>query len=53
MWMQQYLACQDVTLRGVTVFNHATYNNDGIDLDSCRGAIVSDCKIDSDDDGIA
>jgi polygalacturonase len=52
MWMQQYLACEGVTLRGITVFNHSTYNNDGIDLDSCRGAIVSDCKIDSDDDGI-
>jgi polygalacturonase len=52
MWMQQYLACQRVTIRGITVVNHATYNDDGIDLDGCRDAVVSDCKIDSDDDGI-
>ena len=52
MWMQQYLACQRVTIRGIAVDNHATYNNDGIDLDGCRGAVISDCKIDSDDDGI-
>jgi len=52
MWMQQYLTCQRVTIRGITVVNHATYNDDGIDLDGCRGAVVSDCKIDSDDDGI-
>ncbi len=52
MWMQHYLACQRVTIRGISVDNHATYNDDGIDLDGCRDAVVSDCKIDSDDDGI-
>jgi polygalacturonase len=50
--MEQYLACQRVTIRGITVDNRVTYNDDGIDLDGCRDAVVSDCKIDSDDDGI-
>ena len=29
MWLQHYLACERVTIRGVTVFNFATRNNDG------------------------
>ena len=29
MWLQHYLACERVTVRGVTVFNFATRNNDG------------------------
>jgi polygalacturonase len=52
MWMQHYLACQRVRIHGITVNNHTTYNNDGLDLDGCRDVIVSDCRIDSDDDGI-
>ena len=28
MWLQHYLACDRVTIRGVTVFNFATRNND-------------------------
>jgi polygalacturonase len=52
MWMQQYLACRRVRIHGISVDNHATYNNDGLDLDGCRDAVVSDCRVDSDDDGI-
>ena len=52
MWMQHYLACDRVTVRGITVFNHVTHNNDGIDLDGCHDATVSDCCFDSDDDAI-
>ncbi|MBN2328037.1 MAG: glycoside hydrolase family 28 protein [Candidatus Omnitrophica bacterium] len=52
MWMQHYLACEDVTIRGVRVFNHVTYNNDGLDIDSCRNVRISDCAFDSDDDAL-
>ena len=54
MWMQEYLACDRVRIRGLTVFNHSpnVYNNDGLDIDGCRDVTVSDCVIDSDDDGI-
>ena len=52
MWMQHYLACDRVTLRGVRVYNHGGANNDGLDLDGCRNVAVSDCNFDSDDDAI-
>ncbi len=51
-WNQHYLACERVRLRGVRVWNHATYNVDGVDIDGCRDFVVSDCFFDSDDDAI-
>lgn len=50
-WMQNYLACEDVHLKGISVYNHCNYNNDGIDIDS-KNVLIEDCIIDSDDDGI-
>jgi len=52
MWMQHYLACEEVTVRGIRVVNHSTYNNDGIDIDSCRNVRIDDCSFDSDDDAL-
>ena len=52
MWMQHYLACERVTIRGITVWNHANKNNDMIDVDGCRDVVIADCIGDSDDDGI-
>ncbi len=52
MWMQHYLACEKIRIRGITVDNHVTYNNDGLDLDSCVDVVVSDCIISSDDDAL-
>ena len=52
MWMQHYLACDRVAIRGITVYNHATHNNDGVDIDGCRDVSISDCDFDSDDDAI-
>lgn len=51
-WMQHYLACDEVQIRGVKVFNRNNYNNDGLDLDGCRNVTVSDFISDSDDDGV-
>lgn len=51
-WMQHYLACENLQIRGVTAYNHCNKNNDGIDLDGCKNAVVTDCIVDSDDDGI-
>lgn len=50
-WMQDYLGCDGLKILGIRVLNHANWNNDGIDIDS-RNVTVSDCTIDSDDDGI-
>ena len=51
-WMQHYLACDHVRIYGITIFNRNHLNNDGLDLDGCHDVIVSNCFIDSDDDGI-
>lgn len=52
LWMQHYLDCDRVQLRGLSVWNHANHNNDMMDIDGCRQVTVSDCIGDTDDDGI-
>ncbi len=52
MWVQHYLACDDVRISGITVRSNVNHNNDGIDIDSCHRVIISDCNIDSGDDAI-
>lgn len=51
-WMQHYLACENLEIKGINVYNHCNYNNDGIDIDGCKDVVVSECMVDSDDDGI-
>ncbi len=50
-WLQHYFGCDRVKIKGITVFNHANHNNDGIDIDS-RNVTISDCIIESTDDAI-
>jgi polygalacturonase len=50
-WTQDYEQCDGVFIRGVKVYSHCNYNNDGLDIDS-RNVIVSDCYIDTDDDAL-
>jgi len=52
MWMQHYLACENVVISGISVFNHCNKNNDMIDIDGCRNVVIRDCKGDTDDDGL-
>jgi len=52
MWVQHYLACDDVRISGVTVRSVVNANNDGINIDSCERVIISDCNIRSGDDAI-
>ncbi len=51
-WVQRYFECEDLAIRGISVFAHANYNNDGLDIDGCKRVIISDCKIDSSDDAL-
>lgn len=51
-WMQHYLACDKVYLKGLKIINRSNYNNDAIDLDGCHDVVVSDIISDTDDDGI-
>jgi len=52
MWVQHYLACDDVRITGITVRSLVNHNNDGIDIDSCSRVVISDCNIESGDDAI-
>ena len=52
MWMQQYLACENLFIKGIKVYNHANKNNDMIDIDGCRNVVMSDCIGDTDDDAL-
>jgi polygalacturonase len=52
MWVQHYLACDNVALRGLTVHSLVNQNNDGIDIDCCDRVRISDCDIRSGDDAI-
>lgn len=52
MWVQHFLACDDVRISGITVKSHVNHNNDGIDIDSCHRVVISGCNIDSGDDAI-
>jgi len=51
-WMQRYHNCQGVRISNLRIYNHSNKNNDGLDIDSSRDVIVSDCIIDSTDDAI-
>jgi len=50
-WVQYYNKCENVVLRGLNIYSHSNFNNDGIDIDS-RNVVISDCIIDVDDDAI-
>ncbi|MEK7707244.1 MAG: glycosyl hydrolase family 28 protein [Verrucomicrobiota bacterium] len=52
MWMQHYLACERVTVRGIRVWNFSNAHNDAIDLDGCKDCLVTQCVFESNDDGI-
>jgi len=51
-WMQHYRNCEHLTIRDIAVFNHVGYNNDGLNIDSCRDVVITGCNVDSDDDAI-
>jgi len=52
MWVQHYLACENVYIRGIAVASRVNANNDGIDIDSCDRVRIADCDISSGDDAI-
>lgn len=52
MWVQHYLACDDVHLEGLRVRSRCNANNDGIDIDGCERVRIAHCDIDSGDDAI-
>jgi polygalacturonase len=51
-WVIHLLGCERAVVRGVRVWSHANYNNDGLDIDSCSDVAVSQCHFDCQDDAI-
>jgi len=50
-WTLRLFENDGVRIDGVSIYSHCNWNNDGIDIDS-KNVIISNCRIDSDDDGI-
>jgi len=52
-WTVHVKNCEDVKIRGCSIINNLrAANSDGIDIDSSRKVIVSDCRIEAGDDCI-
>jgi len=51
-WVQDYILCSDVRIRGVTVRSFSNANNDGLDIDGSQRVLVTECNINSEDDAI-
>jgi polygalacturonase len=51
-FVQLYYDCEDVVIENITVNSVAYHNNDGIDFSNCRNVHISDCIVNTVDDGI-
>jgi hypothetical protein len=51
-WGVHFVACDHIWIDSVRVKNRARPNGDGLDVESCRHVLISNCDIDCDDDAI-
>lgn len=51
-WVQSYILCADVRIDSITVDSDAYWNNDGIDIQDSKNVTITNCFINSADDGI-
>ncbi|MGA9637895.1 glycoside hydrolase family 28 protein [Flavobacterium sp.] len=51
-WACHFYQSSNIDVDGMTVYNHANSNNDGIDLDSSHDVEIKNCNIDTGDDSI-
>ena len=51
-WGLSFSLCTDLTIDSMHVENRAYWNNDGIDISDCKDVRISNCFINSADDGI-
>lgn len=51
-WVQHYIECDDLTIRGITVNSYSNKNNDGLDIEGCQRVLITGCNISSEDDSI-
>jgi polygalacturonase len=52
MWSVHLALCEKVFIHGISVFSSLFVNQDGLVLDSCRDAMVSDCFFNTYDDAV-
>ncbi|HZL09750.1 MAG TPA: glycosyl hydrolase family 28 protein [Prolixibacteraceae bacterium] len=50
-WTLRLFENDGVRIDGISIYSHSNWNNDGIDIDS-KNVLISNCRIDTDDDGI-
>lgn len=51
-WGLSLELCSNVTLDSLTIFNRAYWNNDGMDITDSKNVRITNCNINSADDGI-
>ncbi len=51
-WVQTYDQCTNLKIDNIRVESDAYWNNDGIDISDCRNVQVTNCFVNSADDGI-
>ncbi len=51
-WACHFYESQDIVIDSISIYSHANFNNDGIDLDSSHNITISNCHIDTGDDAI-
>jgi polygalacturonase len=51
-WVQTYDQCDHILIDSVTVESDVYWNNDGIDISDCKNVRITNCFINSSDDGI-
>jgi polygalacturonase len=51
-WGLSFELCSNLSLDGLKVVNRSYWNNDGIDITDCKNVTVTNCDLDTADDGI-
>jgi polygalacturonase len=51
-WVQSYWQCVDLTIDSIRVESDTYWNNDGMDIIDCKRVRITNCYINSSDDGI-
>ncbi len=51
-WVMTYELCNKVTVNNIKIESRAYWNNDGMDITDCRDVKITNCDINTADDGI-
>lgn len=51
-WVQTYERCEDLVIDSIRVISDAYWNNDGMDIGDCKNVRITNCYVNSADDGI-